>query len=203
MNRYSITIILAMVFISFLGYKTKAADIYLDETADSINYLVYSGGTEEGDSDKLTEVLSNINNDLRTVLMLEGPGGIAGEIDLITDIIHENNIETTVIGSCYSACAAIWATGTTRYFQEGDVIGFHWGYTDTDVVDNIIRDYGIHGVRQWLIGYALYSEGTFLKMNPHINAADYLINLADTSPSEFWELDLSDAVNIFNATYLD
>lgn len=215
MNQIKWTLIIGIAIISVLGYFTKAegAEITLESIQyvnnDNVTitqyYIHYNGMTADGDTDKLQTVINEAiialdapNTEFST-LVLEGPGGYQYEMLGIIDLVKQYSISTEVFGECYSACAAIWASGENRYFDSDATVGFHWGYTDTDVLDEIKDDYGWQGLRDWLIIGLLRDESSFLEMNPHIDPIKYLMGISNSNPGIFWEITTSEAREIFGA----
>jgi membrane-bound ClpP family serine protease len=97
-----------------------------------------TGAIEIGDAAKLQQVIHQASVDEKGLrrIILESPGGKAGEAMLIAKLIRANNFITLVGGECASACAMIlYPAG--RYFMllDGGKLGFHSCYDSRSLVE--------------------------------------------------------------------
>lgn len=210
MNTIKWTLVAIIAALSFIGYNVNGyntahgAEFTVNTYYDNTTYIYMNGKTEDGDLDRFIEAYYEALGDPREFsweVQLNGPGGLQFAALELIEYMKERNFITVVSANseCYSACAAIWASGNKRYMQEGATIGFHWAYTETDLLAHIKDDYGWQGLRDFLIIGVLEDEANFLAMNPHIDPIPYIIGLSNSNPFIFWEITTKEARDIFKA----
>ena len=109
--------------------------------------------------------------EIRTVVLLNQPGGnIAAAIGIADDLI-ERNVTTVIAGRCMSACTYLFLAGRERQFSARypavSVIGFHGSYnTQTGERDQ----------RGWSTVYSYYRRrlGSAVDQSPIIKALESL-----------------------------
>jgi hypothetical protein len=93
-------------------------------------YIVESGKTlwlqgtlGEGSAEEVRHALAT--NPQLTTVMLSSRGGRVGEANQIAQMIRQRKLDTTVRGSCLSACTHVLLAGEHRSATESAKIGFH------------------------------------------------------------------------------
>jgi hypothetical protein len=115
--------------------------------------ILIEGGIGYGDSDIFSGVIKNCCSDAgsKVTVKINSGGGNALAGILIGKLIRQKGYETQAYEWCASACANIWLAGTTRWINEGTMVGFHAAFDKRDntrapkQVDGLILGY-----YQWL-----------------------------------------------------
>jgi hypothetical protein len=130
--------------------------------------LVLSGLLGAGSGDAVRAVLDQ-EPDVQT-LVLETPGGRAGEAALIAKLVRERKLKTYVETRCESACTVILLAGADRAVTGNALVGFHRasfpGMTpelDKVMTDELIKQYRAAGLPE-----------------------DFLARVRDTQPDDMW-----------------
>ena len=108
---------------------------------------IYGQGViEEGDANKLTDVLGDDDGVSQFYIHFKSNGGNLFEGIKMGEVIHNNEIETVidVDGYCFSACAIAFLGGVRRYvtgeepgriIRWGGHVGFHGFYSSGQTID--------------------------------------------------------------------
>ena len=95
---------------------------YINEFS-TISYQTGESGISYPDSDWLKDIL-NANPNIKN-LNLNSIGGNLDEAFRISEIIIEFNLNTKVVGSCFSSCTIIFLAGNKRTLEQGGKFGVH------------------------------------------------------------------------------
>ena len=109
--------------------------------------------------------------EIRTVVLLNQPGGRIDAAIGIADDLIERNVTTVIAGQCLSACTILFLAGKERQFSSRypsfSVIGFHGSYNPQS---------GERETRSWATVYSYYRKrlGSAVDQSPIIKALESL-----------------------------
>jgi hypothetical protein len=120
--------------------------------------LVLSGPVERGDFERFQAVVERNRFKIGAIVLLDSPGGAAGDGFAIGDLIREKRYRTIAAGACYSACALIFLGGSERFFAEGAdervFVAFHGLYfrdgSLAQEVTGVNRDWVMRRTDRWI-----------------------------------------------------
>lgn len=98
------------------------AKLSTHQTAEGTQVLVFDGAFEEGDGAAVIEAMRENGAD---VLVLESPGGLIEEAQMIGYFLRSNNLHTLAGSLCASACTFALAGGIDRGAFEDSRLGLH------------------------------------------------------------------------------
>jgi hypothetical protein len=119
---------------------TAAATIFLTTSASAATFstsldgdrnviVTLTGQIVEGDSDELASIVRRADDRGNTVVMLQlnSPGGRIVEGVKLADIVRDEKIATSVVGSarCASACFMVFAAGSKKIVSTTARVGVH------------------------------------------------------------------------------
>ena len=119
---------------SALGFTASAlgADIQaVPPDKDGTAFIIIEGEIKAGDADTFRKIAAEYSE---AIVLLDSEGGAIGPAMDIGRTIKLREYKTAVYksGSCASACALIWISGSRRVIFEGGKVGFHASYFDID-----------------------------------------------------------------------
>lgn len=143
------------------SFQAAAIEMKLEEDR------LYLHSTELGVDDyiKYRELVKG--RDIRTVILLNQPGGNIGAAIGIADDLIERNVATVIAGRCMSACTILFLAGRERQFSARypavSTIGFHGSYNTQS---------GERDHRGWATVYSYYRKrlGSAVDQSPIIKA---------------------------------
>jgi hypothetical protein len=140
-------ILTALALFGFAASPAMAMDMAVDGPFQTVTL---SGKVEEGDCDRLTDVLTN-NPAIRLVVLKDSTGGNAASGYCIGARIRKRNLHTTIDGYCLSSCSRMWLGGVERTLRtQTSHVGLHANYND----DGTIMPSSTQTLRTWLPEYA-------------------------------------------------
>jgi hypothetical protein len=135
----------------------------LEKTSNSgMRYIAFWGAIEDGDADKLSDLLDSTGID---VVVVHSPGGSATEGLSLGELMRDKDIKVVVPkrGMCLSACAIMF-TGSNDQVLEG-LLGFHVAWTSADLSANDAMQGGQYF---GLLGAAHFIDSGYGLALPHI-----------------------------------
>ena len=195
MIKYVLTAIAAMMMTTV----ANAADVTVKTYTDGKTYISYEGVTEEGDATKLENAIwqANRNGNFTGDLWLNGPGGMAWEGVLLSEVIVKNGLKTIVNGYCVSACSLMWMAGGIdgRYIIGDGAVYFHFAYHDDVAAWNDLKEKnGWIGVQDEISRSTHFYTAHLLRWGV-LDAARFVMALAENAGANDFYVIWSDNIN--------